>query len=65
MKKNLEDLGKSLSKREQKGFTGGLPYNCWCLTPIGLEPCMVPNYSRPCGQPGQVVVCRQEPCYLD
>lgn len=56
---------QKISKAAQKNISGGLKAFCWCLTPIGLDLCMTVDYTKPCGSPGQFIVCRQEPCYAD
>lgn len=65
MKKDGKASFQKISKAEQKSIGGGLKAFCWCLTPVGLDPCMVVDYTRPCGSPGQYIVCRQEPCYAN
>lgn len=63
MKKKLGSLGKQLTKSEKRKVSGGLPDNCWCLFPYQAGPCWHIYWNKPCGQPGQYVICNENlPC---
>jgi hypothetical protein len=55
--KQMEWLGKKLSKKEQRNIVGALRFGCHCYFPWQAGPCWFINYNQPCGQPGQYVIC--------
>lgn len=61
--KKIKELGKRLSKKEQTKVNGGLPDNCWCIFVSQAGPCWHIYWNKPCGQPGQYVICDENfPC---
>lgn len=63
MKQKLQALGNVLTKEQQRGIKGGLPYNCWCIFVSQAGPCWHIYWNKPCGvQPGQYVICDEGGC---